>query len=137
MNYYVEEAQKSNKVINEAKQDYIENDYYKLSYKKGQLHLFDKKMKQCYDNILTFEDGGDEGDTYDYSPAHVDRVFDLTLEGSERNTFCGEYYQELLLTGTWELPKDLKDRAEGICQQKQDYELKITLKKGASISNVI
>ena len=131
VNYFVEESQRSSMVISEDKQDYIENDYYKLSYEKGQLHLFDKKKQQSYDNILSFEDGGDEGDTYDYSPAHADCVFDLTLTGSERKAFCGENYQELILTGTWDLPKDLKERAEGICEQKQDYELKITLKKGS------
>lgn len=53
----------------------------------------------------------------------------MTLTGSERKAFCGENYQELILTGTWDLPKDLKERAEGICEQKQDYELKITLKR--------
>ncbi|GAX46894.1 glycoside hydrolase family 38 N-terminal domain-containing protein [Pseudolactococcus reticulitermitis] len=131
VNYQVSENKNVVEVIAIDQQDYIENDNYQLSFIAGQIQLLDKKTKKIYHNILSFEDGGDEGDTYDYSPAHDDRVFDLTLDDSQIRTFCGEQYQEMLLTGFWKLPKDLNARAEGECNQKQAYELKVTLKKGS------
>lgn len=131
VNYQIEENAVLKEGIFPSEQDSIENDYYQLSFVDGQLHLVDKLTQKTYHNILSFEDGGDEGDTYDYSPAHDDRVFTLTLEKSQSEILCGELYQEMVLKGFWELPQDLVARKERERNQKQEYELKITLKKGS------
>jgi mannosylglycerate hydrolase len=131
VNYQVEKDTSIAEALSPSEQDYIENDYFQVSFTDGQLQLLDKKTQQTYQNILSFEDGGDEGDTYDYSPAHDDRVFTLTLEKSQRTILCGDLYQEMVLMGYWKLPQDLMARKEGALNQRQEYELKIALKKGS------
>ncbi|MCG4877711.1 hypothetical protein L0N00_14850, partial [Eggerthella lenta] len=45
----------------------LENAYYKITWNKGMLQLKDKTTGRILEDFLYVEDGGDEGDTYDYS----------------------------------------------------------------------
>ncbi|ODG91520.1 alpha-mannosidase [Gottfriedia luciferensis] len=47
----------------------IETDYYRITVNSnGTLNIFDKQIKQIFTNVLRLENGGDDGDEYDYSP---------------------------------------------------------------------
>ncbi|MFU1884032.1 hypothetical protein, partial [Enterococcus faecium] len=60
--------------------DSIENDYYRLIFEAGELSLVDRKSGKTFKNFLAFEDSGDEGDTYDYSPPYADQLYRLDLK---------------------------------------------------------
>lgn len=47
----------------------VETDFYRITVKpNGTLNLFDKQSRREFQGLLLLEDGGDDGDEYDYSP---------------------------------------------------------------------
>lgn len=108
----------------------IENEFYTINYTNGGLELFDKATNQVYADFLNFEDGGDEGDTYDYSPAFEDWILTLDLKNVSVQALAGKFSSQLTINGSWQLPYDLKQRAAKVAQTKVDYCLHLTLNKG-------
>ncbi|MEG0256542.1 glycoside hydrolase family 38 C-terminal domain-containing protein [Vagococcus sp.] len=107
----------------------IANEYYKISFSKGKLHLTDKQTSQNYDNFLVIEDSGDEGDTYDYSPPVEDVISYLDFDNATVQVIAGNLQQEMILTGEWLVAKDLVERAENKASIRLPYELRVTLAK--------
>lgn len=107
----------------------IENDYYHISVQDHQVVVRDKQTDTTYENFITFEDGGDEGDNYDFSPAYDDWIINLNFDDAKVNAVSGELESRLTLTGTWRLPKDLDARRQHVADQELPYELTLTLKK--------
>ncbi len=106
----------------------IENNKYSLSINDGKINLFDKVNKKDFKDILQLEDGGDEGDGYDYSPAYEDWILNLDFKGADVKSYKGKLSSKLIINGSWLLPKDLKSRSKKIRNQKEDYCLTLTLK---------
>ncbi|MCD6121578.1 MAG: hypothetical protein J7K04_07055 [Spirochaetales bacterium] len=53
-----------------------ENSYYKIKVNDdGSVNILDKSNNFIYKNMGTFQDGGDAGDTYNFSPPAKDTVF--------------------------------------------------------------
>ncbi|MES9683723.1 glycoside hydrolase family 38 C-terminal domain-containing protein, partial [Gottfriedia acidiceleris] len=66
--YFVEESDEVLKKITYSTNE-IDTDYYKITVNSnGTLNIFDKQLKQIFTNVLRLENGGDDGDEYDYSP---------------------------------------------------------------------
>ncbi|MBN1266194.1 MAG: hypothetical protein JXA25_11915 [Anaerolineales bacterium] len=60
----------------------LENDFFHIGIQpNGTLTLLDKATGRAYENLHLFEDCGDAGDTYNYSPVLNDTV--ITSEGCE------------------------------------------------------
>lgn len=79
---------------------------------------------------MTIEDGGDEGDTYDYSPAFSDWILNLDFNGLvEEKTEQGDLVSRLFLKGRWQIPYDLKSREEKKLNGWMDYELCLSLNR--------
>jgi mannosylglycerate hydrolase len=96
----------------------MENKYLKVQVNPdGTLTIHDKIQKDTYENLGYFEDGGDAGDTYDYSYPENDTLFTtlgkpalilLEAAGPLLARFCIETDLDLPL----ELSADRKSRAE-------------------------
>lgn len=114
----------------------IENEFYALNYTNGGLELTDKLTNKTHVNFLTFEDGGDEGDTYDYSPAFVDWILQLDLKDAQVSALAGKFSSELTINGTWQLPADLQARAKKEAQTTVPYQLVLTLKQATKMIEV-
>ncbi len=71
-----------------VRKDYcLENEFIRANINPdGSIDLFDKQTKRCYSNIVTFEDGGDCGDSYVYRKPEHDRV--LTTDGVIPKVSC-------------------------------------------------
>ncbi len=66
------------------KERVLENEYLRVAVRdNGTLSLTDKRTGQVYDDLSYFEDGGDAGDTYDYSFPEKDRVINSMQEQAE------------------------------------------------------
>lgn len=106
----------------------IENSFYQITNSAGQLNLLVKETHKKYPNFLTIEDGGDEGDTYDFSPAFADWL--LTLDFAQATT-CqikqGQLVSQLQLAGQWQLPIDLTERQQQNRTGKVKYQLTLKL----------
>ncbi|MDO4670475.1 MAG: glycoside hydrolase family 38 C-terminal domain-containing protein [Aerococcus sp.] len=105
----------------------IQNDYCTVQFKAGQLDFRSADGNIILKNFLYFNDGGDEGDNYDYSPPFMDHQLTLTLAAAQGTVRVGEYFQELSLKGQWRLPSDLSHRMYSECDTTCDYTLTLTL----------
>lgn len=116
--------------------DVIENEYYLISMNHSGLTLTDKNSGKVYHDFLTIEDGGDEGDTYDYSPAYKDWILSLNFNDSETKGIKGELYNSLSIKGDWSLPADLEERSKKQKSKKLKYNLQLTLEKNTPVVGV-
>lgn len=105
--------------------NFIENSAYRLSFQQDKLTLLAKTTGTEYQNFLFIEDGGDEGDTYDYSPAYQDDIKALTFESAKVTP--GKLANTLTLSGQWQVPKNLSERATGQTTGQVDYQLTLSL----------
>lgn len=107
----------------------IENDYYKISIDQSGLVLKDKNNNKIYHNFISVEDGGDEGDTYDYSPAYEDWILSLNFDDAEVEGLSGKLQDSLSLNGKWSLPKNLDERSKKQKSGFLRYSLRLVLEK--------
>lgn len=110
-----------------TKDTLIENHRYQVNFIKGQLQLTDKKSGMIWQNFLSLIDGGDDGDTYDYSPPTNDWLLSLSFEHTSCQRKVGEMIQTLVLAGSWLLPRNLKAREERLCDVICKYQIELTL----------
>ena len=74
--YYIK-YNTGNEGLKETKEEktFIENKYYKITVNSnGTINLSDKRLMKEYKDMLTAEDGSDDGDEYDYSPLKDDFI---------------------------------------------------------------
>lgn len=114
----------------------IENEQFKIEFEDGFLNLFNKQTKETIADFIRIVDDGDEGDTYDYSPAYFDQVFDLDFDDAEVICKCGETLSELKLVGSWHLPQNLQERKDEASNGIVNYELTIQLNQQSNLIQV-
>lgn len=114
----------------------IENKQFKIELKDGFLNLFNKQNQETISDFIRIVDDGDEGDTYDYSPAYCDQVFDLDFDDAEVICKCGKTLSELKLVGSWNLPQGLKERKDEVSNGIVNYELTVQLDNQSNLIQV-
>lgn len=100
----------------------IANEYYQIEYQDQEVTLttrFGKKLK----NFITFEDCGNDGDTYDFSPLAGDQPVLLSLSSCQ--VMKTALMEQMVLDGEFTLPYQLEDRLN---EQGKRGLLKIQLK---------
>lgn len=105
----------------------IENDRYAVTFTDGAIALTDKRTGRTYDDVLYVEDGGDEGDTYDYSPAFADDIVALDFQNASATTTQGQFRGTMTLSGQWAVAANLDERANGAKTGTVGYSLTLTL----------
>ncbi|MGR3741894.1 glycoside hydrolase family 38 N-terminal domain-containing protein [Companilactobacillus sp. DQM5] len=112
----------------------IENELIKLELsEQGLITITDKKNKRVINDAVQFEDSGDEGDTYDFSPAYKNEVYKLNFRDSKVEIIKGVLQDEMIVSGVWKLPKNLKSRANNKKDGQLVYEVRIGLKKDSKL----
>lgn len=114
----------------------IENGHFKIEFEDGLLNLINKQEQNTISDFIRIVDDGDEGDTYDYSPAHFNQVFNLDLGDAEVICKCGKTLSELKLVGSWNLPKNLQERKDKEFNGIVNYELTIQLGNQSNLIQV-
>ncbi|WP_059103702.1 mannosylglycerate hydrolase [Shouchella shacheensis] len=95
--------------------DQVDTDFFTLNVaENGTLTIHDKKNNRTYNDVLVLEDGGDDGDEYDFSPlADETLIFSDTVQTNTtitENRHAAHVHIQYKLA----LPEDLKERqAEG------------------------
>lgn len=105
----------------------IENERYRFTLQSGQAMLVDKASGNEYVDFLWLEDGGDEGDTYDYSPAYHDDIYRLDFADAEVSIQTGELESRLLVSGNFAVARDLADRKAGKRSAHIPYQMEVRL----------
>jgi len=88
--------------------DSLENEFLKVTVSScGAIDVLDKRTDQMYPGLNVFEDSGDAGDEYDYSPVEDEPV--LTTGAAARVSVekPGPYIGSLRIEIPWEIPAAL------------------------------
>ncbi|MBO0453911.1 glycoside hydrolase family 38 C-terminal domain-containing protein [Candidatus Enterococcus murrayae] len=109
----------------------IENADYQIIFEAGELSLIDRKEGTTYKNFLAFEDSGDEGDTYDYSPPYTDHSYRLDLAEASCEATQNTLRSKLVFNGEWNIAKDIQEREWKKRTQVIPYQLTIELMKNS------
>ncbi|MGX6961411.1 glycoside hydrolase family 38 C-terminal domain-containing protein [Vagococcus xieshaowenii] len=110
----------------------IENDYYKVSFVEGAFDITSKYNQKVYKNCLYVEESGDEGDTYDYSPAYHDMILNLSFSDAKATVQEGVIHSTIWIEGTWQVPQSLSSRKNGLIDQSINYKLEVSVKKATN-----
>jgi len=88
----------------------LENEWLRLEVaQNGSVQLWDKTSGRHYENVLVFEDGGDIGDGYTFSPPLFDERFSTAgLQASISVTEDGPARGTIRIAQSWELPVGLE-----------------------------
>lgn len=115
----------------------IENDHFLLQFQEGKFELFSKDKQKWYIDFLKVEDGGDEGDTYDFSPAFEDWVLTLDFAATkELRVEQGNLLSRMIVKGKWKLPYNLASRKAQKLDSAVDYILELQLTKNSTAIDV-
>lgn len=114
----------------------IESKHLVLSFSQGQFDLTSKALSKTFENILTFENDGDEGDNYDHCPADNDWVLPLDFSDVQIETTRNLYSQTMTVSGSWMVPKDLIAREHKQKDCSIPYELSVTVENESSYISV-
>ncbi|UTJ48803.1 mannosylglycerate hydrolase [Atlantibacter subterranea] len=106
----------------------LENGFWRIDINPdGTLKMQDKQTGLIYDPVLTLEDGSDDGDEYDYSPAREEWVV-CSSEGEHQVEVIHEAWQSTaVLRLTMAVPQDLAERARREARGRINAECRITL----------
>jgi mannosylglycerate hydrolase len=119
--------------------DFMENEFIRVDFhKNGLLDILDKKNNATYKNLHLFEDGGDAGDTYNYSPPLKEKIISSSnlkakITNLDQGPLVGSFRVELNMN----VPKGLSK--DGQSRSKKSISLKIistvSLSQGSKILN--
>lgn len=115
----------------------IENEYFKVRANfDGTVDIYDKANDKNIKGLLVFEDGGDDGDEYNYSPPDKDYVIKSNSFNASINSTHEKLCQQLIIVQTLDIPKDICERTKKLCSTKLPIETIISLEKGSKLINV-
>ena len=120
----VDEEQKEVAVPTEKR---ISNDYGELFVESNVLCYKDKKTQDVYTNILSIENSGDAGDSYDYSPPYNDWILNSEECGDMTvNVVEEKHYKEMTIDWQLTVPENQAQREEK--KAERDVNFNVTLK---------
>lgn len=113
----------------------LENEYVRLEVQRGgTLSLLDKETGRSYHDLHQFEDGGDRGDGYIYSPPMHDRVYGSKTEACRVSVVADTNdFATLRLEWNWDLPESLFEDRNSRSQRSKTVHIatEVTLTRGS------
>ena len=110
----------------------LENDYYRVTVNpNGTLDILDKQTFRRYQQVLELENGSDDGDEYDYSPARDEWLLTsghLTAEVSYQHQ---PWQSTATISLNMPLPRTLEDRAVRTLSSEMPVTITVTLAKNS------
>ncbi|MFD2922387.1 mannosylglycerate hydrolase [Halobacillus naozhouensis] len=92
----------------------IETDYYTISVNRnGTLNFWDKQLEKFYDQVLLLENGGDDGDEYDYSPLENEELIFSDDVKAEVAVEQNDYAATIQISYSLNVPEDIQERMTG------------------------
>lgn len=113
------------------KVDAIENDHYRIQFEDDcTLTITHKPTGSVYKNQMIFEENGDDGDSYNYSPPRKDLI--ISSVGADGTVDVGRNAVEEIMNINllMEVPRDLEERADGKCSVDMPLSVTVALRSG-------
>ncbi|MFK4303911.1 MULTISPECIES: mannosylglycerate hydrolase [unclassified Paenibacillus] len=109
----------------------IENEFYSVAVQEnGALSITDKVSGRVYADQMVFEENGDDGDSYNYSPPERDLTVSSLGADVETVTSKSPVAEELSLRMKLKVPYDLNERAAALPSAVLPLQASVSLRKG-------
>ena len=106
----------------------IDNDFYEIEVNEnGTLKILDKKMNKTFDNVLLMENGGDEGDEYDFSPLVDEKLIFNTHVKAEYSIKKNKFNNEIKISYRLDVPKNIESRKNNNMDGYVDFNISINV----------
>lgn len=106
----------------------IDNDFYEIEVNEnGTLKILDKKINKTFDNVLLMENGGDEGDEYDFSPLVDEKLIFNTHVKAEYSIKKNKFNNEIKISYRLDLPKNIESRKNNNIDGYVDFNISINV----------
>jgi mannosylglycerate hydrolase len=118
-----------NSMINTfAAKETVETDFYTVSVNEnGTLRIFDKKLEKEFNNLLLLENGGDDGDEYDFSPLpNEELIYSSNAEATYKMS-QNEHEAQINIQVKLNVPGDLEKRKNKEVDRFVDVHWKIII----------
>lgn len=127
--FFIESSNSEIDSLEKSQNSFIENEFLKLEISSNSLNLYDKRNKKMYENIVVFEDSGDDGDTYDYSEPRKDEII-FSKEINDISIYKSNLVNQLRYTTELKIPENLAQREKRIFDKTLKIHVQIELLKG-------
>jgi mannosylglycerate hydrolase len=108
--------------------DEVETDFYKITVNpNGTLNIFDKQVKQTFKDVLLLENGGDDGDEYDFSPLRNETLIYSDKVNALVQIKQNQYAATIDIHYPLPVPKDLNKRRDQVVDSFVDIHLVLTI----------
>ncbi len=117
--------------------DVAENEFYSITVNEnGSLNITDKNSGKKYTEVLTVEDGSDDGDEYDFSPLEDD--FIITSKNVKADVSIENLGDKTVITSAYKMsvPKDLDSRKAKKCDGEFLVKLTVMLYNKSKIIEI-
>ena len=112
----------------------IENEFYQISVNvDGSLDILDKLNNHLYQKQAILEENGDDGDSYNYSPAKQDLVSYSTAQPHRSQCIENALSSKLIIDYDFSVPSDLAARAKGLTDVKMPTQMIVTLDRASKL----
>ncbi len=135
--FLIKEKEGNVTVLESKKVEIAENEFFSITTNEnGSLNITDKISGQVYKNVLTIEDGSDDGDEYDFSPLEDD--FILTSENAKADVSIENFGDKTVIVSAFKMsvPKDLDSRKAKVSDGEFGVKLTVTLYKNSKIIDI-
>lgn len=110
---------------------HIENEFYSIAVQEnGALSITDKISGRVYSDQMVFEENGDDGDSYNYSPPERDLTVSSLGADVETITSKSTVSEELSLRMKLKVPYDLNERSAAGTSAELPLQASVSLRKG-------
>ncbi|MFI2958825.1 MULTISPECIES: mannosylglycerate hydrolase [Priestia] len=106
----------------------IETEFYHITANKnGTINLFDKQLNQLFNNVLLLENGGDDGDEYDFSPLENEQLLYSNNVNATVLMTENKYEATVEIHYTFDVPKNLEARKYRNINSSIDISMKLII----------
>lgn len=131
---YLSENDNKNKAIENINDRTLENDNFKITVQdNGSLTITDKNSGKVYENQAVLEENGDDGDSFNYSPAKKDMIVYSTDQPNTVSVSKSKLVSLAKIDYEFSVPRTLKDRAQKDCNVKMPVSLEVRLEENSPV----
>lgn len=130
---YLNEESKNNHTLS-SNDNTMENEFYSISIEdNGSLTITNKADGKVYRNQGILEENGDDGDSFNYSPAKQDMVIYSTDQTNKISVETSDLMSIANIHYDFKLPKDLNERADGTITSDMPVDVRIQIDNNSSL----
>lgn len=117
--------------------DQVVTDFYDITVNpNGTLNIFDKKINKRFEDVLLLENGGDDGDEYDFSPLQNEELIYSESVVAKSEIRKNRYGATIDIQYRLAVPADLEQRKTKVIDSHVDIHIVVTVQKHKPIIEV-